>query len=128
MLRKKILVGLALAVFLTSMVSTVFASGTSFNVVVPKLGGATYTPVTRKTLWTNQYATFSQLQVGANKTLRFAAVAPGIVTPIKTGTTGSNITLPYNQSFPTQWQIQGQIGTNLSDVVNIQAWGYFNSN
>lgn len=128
MLRKKVLVGLALAVFLASMASTVFAGGTSFNIIVPKFGQYSTTPDTLKSSSYNiQYATFNQLTVGANKTMYFDCQIAGVTCPQLPGTTGYTINLPYSINLPSLIHVKGRISITWSEPVNVQVTGYFNS-
>jgi hypothetical protein len=128
MLHKKILIGLALVTFLASMASTVFAGGTSFNIIVPKFGRYSSTPQTQKSYSYNiQYATFSSLTVGQNKTMYFNAYIPGATTPNLPGTTGYVINLPYSSNLPQGLPVTGRVSTLWSETVNVQVTGYFDS-
>lgn len=129
MLRRKIMIGLILAILLATMVSTAFAGSTNFNVVVPKLGGQANTNTTTKNTNVQQWA-FGNLVVGADKSVNFTSMKNGgtQVGNWISGTTGSNINAPYTSTQNPGTLINGKIGTNWTEVVNVQVSGWFDSN
>lgn len=70
MLRRKLLIGLATAFVLAFGASQVFAGVTSFNVVVPKLGGYPTSNVTTKNTNLQQWKV-TNITTGANQPINF---------------------------------------------------------
>jgi hypothetical protein len=127
MLYKKIFVGLALALFLATMASSALAGTTTFNVIVPKIGGKANTSITTKSTNTNGWS-FYYLAVGNNKTVNFRSMKNNsAIGNWYSGTTGSTVWGPYTSTQSIGAIIYGQIGTNWNEPVNVQVSGTFNS-
>lgn len=127
MFYKKILIGLALAVFLASVASSAFAGTTNFNVIVPKFGGTANTNVTTKNTNTNGWQ-FDNLGTGDNRPVNFRAMKNNsAIGNWYSGKTGDIVWGPYTSTQPIGSQIYGQIGTRWHEPVNLQVWGRFNS-
>ncbi len=127
MLKRKLGVGLLLALAISLLASPAFAGSTWFNVIVPKFGGSANTNVTTKSTAYQQWEV-SSIAVGANYTVKFrpykgnTAIGSSIA-----GTTGSYINAPYSSNQTVGSLIYLKITNNASTIVNVQVTGYFNS-
>ena len=128
MLRRKLGIGLLLALVISLFASQAFAGTIFFNVIVPKLGGSANTNVTTKNTTTQQWEV-SSIQVGNNYTVSFRPYngSGGAVGSWVDGTTGSYINAPYSPAQSVGALIYCKIKNKISTLVNVQVSGYFNS-
>lgn len=128
MLRRKLGIGLLIALATSLIASQVFAGQIFFNVIVPRFGGTANTDVTTKNTTTQQWEV-SGIAVGNNYTVSFrpyngdgSAVGSWV-----NGTSGSYINAPYSPSQAVGTLIFLKIKNQPLTRVNVQVNGYFNS-
>lgn len=127
MLKRKLGIGLFLALTISLIASQALAGVVAFNVIVPRLGGSVYTSATGKAT-TVQNWQVSNIAVGAGYTVYFqpykvdAPIASSVA-----GTTGSYIYAPYYSGAyqPVGSFIRLKVTNKSTTVVNVQVTGNF---
>jgi hypothetical protein len=127
MLRRRIILGLTLALLLAATASTTLAGSTWFNVILPRFGGTANTNVTTKST-SYQYWQYRDVAVGGGKTVRFTAMRDGTT---RVGnwydSAGGTFHAPYTSSQPVGAMINGKIRNKPFQTVRVQVWGTFDS-
>ena len=127
MLRKRIALGLTLALLLAATASTTLAGSTWFNVILPRFGGKANTNVTYKST-SSQYWEYRDVAVGGGKTVSFTAMRNGTQ---QVGnwydSAGGTFHAPYTSSQPVGARINGKIRNKPFQTVRVQVWGTFDS-
>ncbi|MBI5822551.1 MAG: hypothetical protein HZB18_00875 [Chloroflexi bacterium] len=128
MLKRKLGIGFLMALVLALVASQVFAGTTTFNVVVPRLGGTTSTNVTTKSTTVQQWAV-ANIAVGANKTVQFRPYkgSTALAANWINGSTGSQLWNPYSTNQAVGTVIYLKIKTKALEKVSVQVSGYFDS-
>lgn len=128
MLKRKLGIGLLIALSISLISSQVFAGSIFFNVIVPSFGGYANTNVTTKNTTTQQWEV-SGIAVGNNYTVSFRPYKSSntAVGSWVNGTTGSYINAPYSPSQAVGTLIYLRIKNKLTTTVAVQVNGYFNS-
>ena len=129
MLKRKLGIGLLLAVALSLFASQAFAGVVYFDVVVPRLGGSANTNTTTKTYIQQEWAV-SSLAVGNGYTMYFRPYngSTGAAGNSYSGTTGSVIIAPYTSTQPIGSLMYLKITNKVTTTVNVEVSGTFNAN
>ncbi|NMC86304.1 MAG: hypothetical protein GYA58_13555 [Anaerolineaceae bacterium] len=128
-MKRKLFIGLLTAMIcIFAAVQVVQAGTTSFDVLVPRLGGTANTNVTTKSTSTQQWAVYN-IAVGANKTVSFRPYTSSnsAVGSWVSGTTGSQIYAPYSTTQSVGALIYLRIKTAVSELVTVEVSGTFDS-